>query len=109
MRTSNLSSLEYLLLAILAMSLIDGHGQDAKKRCSVVETNRSTNGTTAIFTREPFPWKVTVDLSDHVTIENSELKTKCTTDLSSVVTVFVGKGNLIYLRSLEIANDQVFI
>lgn len=60
------------------------------------------------FTLDPYPWKVTADLDANVTIENAAKKSACKTKLESVISVYLGGGDLIYFRSSEISNDELF-
>lgn len=76
--------------------------------CAAWETKKSIEGSTITFLLEPFPWKVTADLDANVSIENTTLKSVCKTKLESVTHVYFGRGKLVYVRSAEIASDELF-
>jgi hypothetical protein len=76
--------------------------------CSAFEATKSIQGITMTFRDDRFPWKVTADLDANVVIENAPKKTTCSTHIESVVSVYMGKGDLIYFRSAEIASNELF-
>ena len=125
MRTSR-SSREALLV-LVALAALSGCGraspeqepaaaqesvssapQAAAEACSTFEASKSVQGTTATFRDDRFPWLVTADLDGTVTIRNTAKNTSCSATVESVVTVYMGTGNQIYFRSLEIASDNAF-
>jgi hypothetical protein len=95
-----------LTMCVLAAArlLADAPGRP----CSAFSAAKSIAGNTATFQDNRFPWKVTADLDGKITIENTRKKTRCSADVESVVSVYIGKGDLIYFRSTEIASDELF-
>jgi len=95
-----------LLFAVLLIALAPR--PSLGQSCTAWESEKSIDGSTMTFHREPFPWKVTADHEANVTIENTASKSMCKTKLESVIKVYFGDGKLIYLRNTEIASDELF-
>jgi len=91
-------------LLMVTMTLADTPQQP----CSAFEATKTLNGNTATFRDDHFPWKITADLDGKIVIENKTKKTTCSTNIESVVSVYMGNSNLIYFRSVEIASDELF-
>jgi hypothetical protein len=109
MLTSRSRRLDCRLLATVSLLLTAGVLADSPERpCSAFEATKTLDGDTATFRDARFPWKVTAALDGKVVIENTRKKTTCSTNLESVVSVYIGSGDLIYFRSVEIASDELF-
>ncbi len=76
--------------------------------CLAFEAPKTIQGDPSTLHHHRFLWTITADLDGNVVVENSRLHTRCKTVLGSVVSTYVGDGNLVYLRSQEIASDELF-
>ena len=96
------------MFVALSMMVACARGTATDDSCSAFEATKSLEGNTATFRDERFPWIVTADLDAKVTIQNTKQKTSCSTTVESVVSVYMGAGDVIYFRSLEIASDNLY-
>jgi len=92
-------------VGVLAVAITCAEAQ--RPTCQAVEATKTIQGETSTFTLDKSPWKVTSGLDSTLVIANVDTKTSCTTNLESVITAYFGK-DVIYLRSTEIASDQLF-
>ena len=100
-------------LAAFAAALILASGSvrlaiASEPPCVAFEATKGIQSGLSTFRHDRFPWTVTADLDGNLVIENSRRHTSCKTVLDSVISVYVGDRNLINLRSLEIASDELF-
>jgi len=92
-------------VGVLAVAITCASAQ--RPTCQAFEAKKTIQGGTSTFTLDKSPWKVTSESDSTLVIANTETKTSCTTSLESVLTAYFGR-DVIYLRSTEIASDQLF-
>jgi hypothetical protein len=97
-----------LVLALIIGVVTTLPARASDQSCTAFEATNSIQGDIVSFHHDRFPWTITVDLDGNLAIENAQRHTRCTTVLNSVVAAYVGSQRLIYLRTLEIASDELF-